>query len=94
MQLLKTSDHGIFKKCPTNRPIDPTNLRHIKASLMINNMLEFRPIMVNKNMEVIDGQHRLEAAKELGLEVFYQINESTHSEGDLRDEKGLSFRPG
>ena len=31
-----------------------------------------RPIVVNKKMEVMDGQHRLMAAKQLGVEIYYQ----------------------
>ena len=34
-----------------------------------------RPILVNENMEVIDGQHRLEALRKLGYPVYYQIGE-------------------
>jgi hypothetical protein len=35
------------------------------------NMLSINPIIVNGKMEIIDGQHRLEAAKALGLHIFY-----------------------
>lgn len=69
----KTSDYSIFKKLPGNREIDACNLKKITASLKTNNMLEFRPLLVNDKMEVIDGQHRLEAAKALGLEVYFTI---------------------
>lgn len=71
----KTNDYSIFKKYPGNTPIDSLNLKKIINSLKINNMLEFRPILVTQDMEVIDGQHRLEAAKALGLEVYYTIKE-------------------
>jgi hypothetical protein len=32
------------------------------------------PIIVNEKMEVVDGQHRLEAQKELDLPTYYTIN--------------------
>ena len=50
-------------------------------SIKTQNMLEFRPLLCDSKMYVLDGQHRLEAAKQLGLEVFYQINdEGTHED--------------
>lgn len=70
---IKTDDLTIFKKAEGNRKIDPTNLKKIINSIKINNMLELRPLTVNKNMEIIDGQHRLEAAKALGVPVYYEI---------------------
>lgn len=36
-------------------------------------MLEAAPILVNEKMQVIDGNHRLEAAKQLDLEVYFQV---------------------
>lgn len=69
----KTTDYSLFKKLSGNRELDQTNLKKIISSLKTHNMLEFRPLLVNANMEVIDGQHRLEAAKCLGLEVYYSV---------------------
>lgn len=81
MQTLKTNDYSIFKKCPANpRAIISMHLKHLIVSIETNNMLKYRPIMVNQNMEIMDGQHRLEAAKKLGIEIYYQINESAEDE--------------
>lgn len=74
MSILKTTDYAMFNKNHSNRPINNINLRRVMASITANNMLEFRPILVNSRMEVVDGQHRLEAAKALGIPIFYQIN--------------------
>lgn len=47
-------------------------------------MLELRPITVNSKMEVVDGQHRLEAAKQLGLAIFYLIQDKNDQDiGDM-----------
>jgi hypothetical protein len=35
-------------------------------------MLHLRPILVNSEMEIIDGQHRFTAAKELNIPIFYE----------------------
>ena len=69
----KTSKYDIFK-FRYNRDLDNANLRKIKNSISTNNMLEFRPILVDSEMYVIDGQHRLEAAKQLNIPIFYEVN--------------------
>lgn len=79
-EILRTTDYSMFKKHESNRPIDNQNLRKVQASMRARNMLEFRPILVDQNMYVIDGQHRLEAAKALACEVFYQIQKEGNSE--------------
>lgn len=76
----KTSDYSLFKKHEMNRDIDESNLKRIKNSIKARNLLDLRPILVNKDFKVIDGQHRLQAAVELQLPVFYQIQETSHEE--------------
>lgn len=77
----KTTDYSIFKKHANNREISNANVKALIFSIKSHNLLSYRPILVNESMEVIDGQHRLEAAKQLGVEVFYQIKkDSTHED--------------
>lgn len=66
-----TKDYEIFKRAEGNRSINQENLSRIIESLEKVNLLKECPIVVNKEMEILDGQHRLEAAKSLGLEVWY-----------------------
>lgn len=89
----KTKNYEMFLKHPNNRPIDRLNLDKITRSIKIRNLLSFRPILVNEKMEVIDGQHRLEAAKSLDLEIHYEVQENlkTHDIILLNDNsKGWS----
>lgn len=68
----KTDDLSIFKTIDGNRV---PNLQHIKRladSIRIYGM-KCNPILVNEYMQVIDGQHRLMAAKEVGSFVYYII---------------------
>lgn len=69
--IIKTSDYSIFKTVGFNRDKNKKHIRGIKNILEKENLLHLHPILVNNKMEVIDGQHRLEAARELGLEIFY-----------------------
>ncbi len=74
MNVSTTKDYSIFKIHPSNRPIDENNLKKIVDSIRSKNLLQFRPIVVNTKMEIIDGQHRLAAAKILDIEVYYTIS--------------------
>ena len=76
----KTKDYSIFKKHPNNREVVPSNVEKIKKSIQMRNLLEFRPILVDSEMRVMDGQHRLEAAKLLGIPVYYQRAASEQEE--------------
>lgn len=73
--MLSTKNYDVFTMHASNREINILNIKKIKASLCARNMLHLRPIVVNKKMEIKDGQHRFLAAKELGLEIFYQIDD-------------------
>lgn len=77
----KTDDYTIFKKHSGNRGIIPYNVKKLVSSISMKNLLHLKPIVVNKDMEVLDGQHRLEAAKDLGIPVYYEI----HSDYEPQD---------
>jgi len=68
-----TTDYEKFKYKACNRDINPANLRKIKNSIAVKDLLKYRPILVDKEFYVIDGQHRLEAAKQLSVPIYYQI---------------------
>lgn len=67
-----TDQYESFKTLHTNRSVDPKHIRTIKDSIKENGVL-INPILINSNMEVIDGQHRLEACKALNMPVYYLI---------------------
>jgi hypothetical protein len=71
----KTTDYSIFSLRLDNRPTMETHTKRIVKSIQNKNMLHLRPISVNEDMEVIDGQYRLEAAKRLGVPIYYEIIE-------------------
>lgn len=65
-----STKYEMFKYLPYNR-----NLDHVKKIINSIEKIGFipTPIIVNENMEIIDGQHRFTACKELGLPVYYVI---------------------
>mgnify|MGYP003139772751 FL=1 len=68
-QIKTTSDYNIFLHVIGNRPINKSNVNRLKES--IGKIGLQVPILVNKNKAVVDGQHRLQALKELNLPVTY-----------------------
>lgn len=71
MKIESTKNFEIFKKMDGNRPLDKNHLKKLMLSIQKENRLDLHPIIVNKEMCVIDGQHRLEIAKKLGVDIFY-----------------------
>lgn len=76
----KTTDYDLFKWKSNNRPIDPTHVERIKFSFKRFFDFHLKPAIVTEDMEIIDGQHRIIAAKELGLPCFYTVDQNFSSE--------------
>jgi len=77
----KTNEYSMFIFRDDNREkIDQKHVLRLVESIKSRNMLDLRPICVNGKFEVIDGQHRLLAAKHLGVEIYYQVEESLNSQ--------------
>lgn len=70
----ESKEYNNFKFLSANRPIDYNHVNKIKKSLQEYGFLDSQPITVNSEMEIIDGQHRFVACKEMGLPIkFVQI---------------------
>lgn len=70
----ETKEYDKFQRDETNRPIDYAHLQRMKKSIKRKNFLPEHPITVDADMNLLDGQHRLQAAKELGLPIYYIIS--------------------
>lgn len=66
-----TSNHKQFRIDPLNRDIDPRKVERLRASIRKRNLLHLFPIVVGRDLTVIDGQHRLKAAESLGVPIYY-----------------------
>lgn len=59
----------------TNRPLDPKNLKRVMSSIAKEGQIE--AVQINEDGEIIDGQHRVEACKRLGLPVKVYVDDNT-----------------
>lgn len=70
---MKTFDYDLFDFIPSNRTINKGLVARLKKSITEHGYVNSRPIIVNKEMLIIDGQHRYIACKELKLPIIYEI---------------------
>jgi hypothetical protein len=69
-----TKEYDKFKFREDNRArIDQAHVRRLVESIKSRNLLNLRPISINDKWEIMDGQHRLLAAKALDTEIYYEV---------------------
>jgi len=76
-RVFKTNDLTGFKTIKGNRPPNPQHVKRLAISIQENGLLQ-NPIIVNEDMEVVDGQHRLMAARKAESSIYFIIVEGYH----------------
>ena len=69
--VLQTDDYSMFKILEGNRCVNKLHVRRLKESFKDAYLLS--PIVVNQHFQIIDGQHRFEAAKEMKLPINFIV---------------------
>lgn len=73
-----TTNHDLFVFVEGNRAINRAKVDYLKKEIQRHNLLSAYPIMVkrsNNRFHVYDGQHRLQAARELKVSIYYTVRE-------------------
>jgi hypothetical protein len=73
MEIYTTTNYEMFGRIAGNRAINSNSVKKLVSSIKDYGLIN--PITVNENLEIIDGQHRLEACKYLGIPVKYMMTE-------------------
>lgn len=77
----KTENYDLFKFGKSNRLILSYHLTKLIKSIQENDKTKYNPIIVNSDMEIIDGQHRFKACEFLKKPIYYVIdNMSNHND--------------
>lgn len=72
--LYQTDNYTQFKYLKGNRKLDMQHARSLARKMKNEgSLLQSFPILVNENLEVLDGQHRLKAAEICEYPVFYEV---------------------
>lgn len=66
-----TRDYAKFKKYARNRCINSRHVMRLCKDMELHGFLDFCPVICDMEMNVWDGQHRLEAAEKAGVPVSY-----------------------
>lgn len=68
----KTMDYSKFKFNIQNRAVTKARVKKIQASIESAGYI-MKPILVNEKCEIIDGQGRFYACKNLGMPIYYVV---------------------
>lgn len=93
LKIFRTNDYSIFKFSELNRDINDSNLQRIKHSIKQIGFHSNKRILVNESMEIIDGQHRFLACKELGLPIEYEIVEEDDNDKNIYTNLNIGGKP-
>lgn len=70
----ESTDYDKFDLLEANRLTNRSHIEKLKASIEENPVLvQAQPILVNEKYEIIDGQHRFIASRELGLPIYFTL---------------------
>lgn len=79
--LTKTGNYKLFNRSRENRPVDINRRSNLRKSMEQYGWISAYPMHVVRddkgNLVIVDGQHRFEIAKELGLSVWYVVTDSS-----------------
>jgi hypothetical protein len=70
-QVHQTNNYDLFKSIDGNRNKNALHIQRLRKSIASKYL--FTVIIVNENYEIIDGQHRFQVLRELGLPIYYVI---------------------
>lgn len=68
---MTTKNYNSFRFKKTNRSISRKKVESLKANFLKFGYDPNYPILIDRKFNIIDGQHRFTACKELGLDVYY-----------------------
>ena len=69
----KTKDYDKFKHYSFNRTLNEGLVKRIMESINKIGYIHGKAVIVDKEMSIIDGQHRFEACKRLNLPIYYMV---------------------
>lgn len=73
-----TKDYSVFKTPNYQRQLNDNYVKNLKKSLRETGQIE--QVTVDQQGNIIDGQHRVEALKQLGMPVWYCINHALNND--------------
>ena len=92
--LYNTQNYEQFNYIDVNRDISKTHVLQLATKIRKKNLLHLSPMIVNGNMDVFDGQHRLGAAQMLNTPIYYLFDpDITHEDIITLNSTSNSWKP-
>lgn len=67
-----TNNYNLFSVHPSLRPLREVDA--LRDYMQQKNLLQYYPIIVNEKYQILDGQRRFAAAKQLGLPIYFIVS--------------------
>lgn len=87
-KIYETKDYDRFKLINGNRKVGRVHVQKLKR--LMKKVYLNDPIMVNRAMGILDGQHRYTAARELGLPIRYYITNKEMTPEQIAEMNNVS----
>lgn len=79
-KIYSTKDYSRFSFIENNRIVKRSHVNEFKEEIKENDRTMCYPIVVDPNLRIIDGQHRFHACMELGLPIYYVVDDNGDAE--------------
>jgi len=74
-KIYSSLDYDSFGFLHFNRDINSSTVKRLIKLTKEKNRMMYYPIIVDQSLKIVDGQHRFEVCKMLGLPIYYMIME-------------------
>ena len=91
-ELQSTTNYKKFSLHYKNRLVNWHKVERLAGAMRKKNLLNLFPIITNKKFEILDGQHRFEAAKLAKVEIYYVVSDSNYDIDNVAESN--SFQKG
>lgn len=89
MNIQRTTDYGKFSLHEKNRRLNYNKIEKLAEAMKKKNLLPLFPIVVNSKMEILDGQHRFEAAKRAKVTVSFVVSNQKYDIEHVADSNNF-----
>ena len=73
--IFETKNYENLKRLNGNRPLNDNNVKKLKKSFETNGINKSKPVITDKDGNILDGEHRKEASIQMNLPVFFAIED-------------------
>lgn len=89
VKIQSTKNYKRFTLHEKNRKLNMSKINKLAKAIGENNLMHIFPIIVNKKNEILDGQHRFEAAKLVKATLFFVVSNGNYDIDKVAETNSL-----